>query len=416
MNKRTAPASILPDVPGQGAAIARRVKKRAPRRFAGYLSLDDFERAAARRLPRMIFEYVNGAVETGSGKRALKESFADLALVPRGLVDVSRRQQIKSLFGHEYQAPFGVAPLGGAAMVAYRADVVLAKAAAQVGVPMILSASSLIKLEDVIEANPRAWFQAYLAGDPERIAPMIDRVAAAGFETLVITADTPVPGNRENNVRSGFSMPLRITPRVMLDSALHPRWLLGTIARTFAKHGVPHFENMDARRGPPMLSQNFVRDMNNRDKLSWRHIRKIRDQWRGKLVVKGLLTVADVRMAAEIGVDGIIVSNHGGRQLDYALPPMLALPEIVAEAAGMAVMLDGGIRRGTDVLKALALGADFVFLGRPFLYSAALGGEAGVVHAATILAEEIDRDMALLGIRGLEEVAPDMVRSLQSRR
>lgn len=401
---------MAPDVPGRITAISKRTVAAPPGMLARYLSLDDFEWAARRRLPNMIYGYVSGAVETGSAKRASQEAFADLALVPRTLMDVSGRQQQKSLFGKNYASPFGIAPLGGAAMVSYRADMTFAKAAGRAGIPMILSASSLIKLEDVFQANPDAWFQAYLAGDPARIASMVDRVAAAGVQTLVVTADTPVPGNRENNIRSGFSMPLRITPRVVFDAALHPRWLLGTIARTFLKDGVPHFENMDAERGPPMMSQNFVRNMNNRDQLAWRHIKDIRQRWSGKLVVKGLLSAADARKAREIGADGIIVSNHGGRQLDYAMAPMAALPEIVADAGGMIVMLDGGIRRGTDVLKALALGADFVFLGRPFLYASAIGGEAGVVHAVRLLAEEIDRDMALLGLRDLSEASPEIIR------
>nr|WP_292840841.1 alpha-hydroxy acid oxidase [Mesorhizobium sp.] len=387
--------------------------KAPPRRFRSLLSLDDFEKVARRRLPRMIFGYVDGAVETGSAMRTAGEALTELSFVPRTLMDVSGREQSCTLFGRRYTAPFGIAPLGGAAMVAYRADSEMAAAAKAAGVPMILSASSLIRLEEIVRENPDAWFQAYLSGDQSRIDPMIDRVAAAGFGTLVVTADTPVPGNRENNTRSGFSMPLRVTPKVALDSLLHPRWLLGTVARTFIKHGVPHFENMDAVRGPPMMSQNFVRNLNNRDQLAWRHVEAIRARWKGRLVIKGILSTADARAARECGADGVIVSNHGGRQLDHAIAPMIVLPEILAAVPDLAVMLDGGIRRGTDVLKALALGAHFVFLGRPFLYAAAIGGKAGVGHAIGLLKDEIQRDMALLGLRGLEELTSDMIRSRQ---
>ncbi|MCJ8141401.1 alpha-hydroxy-acid oxidizing protein [Ancylobacter sp. A5.8] len=397
-------------------AAVRPAAPSVPRRFRNYLALDDFEKAARRMLPRMIYGYVSGAVETGSGVRQARQAYADLALVPRTLMDVAGRQQTRDLFGTSYASPFGIAPLGGAAMVAYRADIELASAARATQVPMILSASSLIKLEEVHRENPDAWFQAYLAGHQPRIDAMIDRVAAAGFGTLVVTADTPVPGNRENNTRSGFSMPLRITPKVALDSALHPRWLLGTVGRTFLRHGVPHFENMDAAQGPPMFSRDFVRNMNSRDQLAWRHVEAIRRRWKGKLVVKGLLAAADVAMAREVGADGVIVSNHGGRQLDYALAPIEALQDARAEARGMTLMVDGGIRRGTDVLKALALGADFVFLGRPFLYAASLGGSEGVQHAIRLLAEEIHRDMALMGLRTLAELTPDMVRSTHMRR
>ncbi len=373
------------------------------------LSLDDFEKLARRRLPNMIFGYVDGAVETRSGMHDNASSFAEYSLVPRQLVDVSGRDTSRALFGHRFDAPFGVAPLGGTALVAYDGDRVLARAARDANVPFILSASSLTRLEDIQRINPDAWFQTYIAGDPDRIRPMIDRVARAGFTTLVVTADTPVAGNRENNLRSGFSMPMRVTPRTMIDSALHPRWLLGTIVRTFATQGVPHFENMDAVRGPPMMSQKFVRNMNNRDRLTWQHVEAIRDHWKGRLVIKGLLSVDDVIRAREMGVDGVIVSNHGGRQLDYSVAPLRVLADIVAESGDMTIMIDGGIRRGTDVVKALALGAAFVFVGRPFLYSAAVGGARGVTHAFALLREEIHRDMALLGTNRLEELTAEIL-------
>lgn len=417
MPTEAASAPVAPDIPEKGAkpAVVSRPVSATPRRFRDYLALDDFDRYAKRSLPRMIYGYVDGAVETGSAMRGAREAFADLSLVPRTLMDVSGREQTRELLGKRYAAPFGIAPLGGAAMVAYRADLQFAKAARDANLPMIMSASSLIRLEEIQAANPDAWFQAYLAGDLSRIEPMIARVANAGFKTLVITADTPVPGNRENNIRSGFSMPLKITPRVAFDSAMSPRWLLSVVARTFKNHGMPHFENMDATQGPPMMSQDFVRNMNSRDQLAWTHLEAIRRLWPGKLVVKGLLSGSDTAKARECGADGVIVSNHGGRQLDYALAPMEALPEVMDEARGMTVILDGGIRRGTDVLKALALGAQFVLLGRPFLYAAYLGGAEGVTHCARLLSQEIDRDMALMGLRSLDELTPDMVRRRASR-
>lgn len=388
----------------------RRPVSTVPRHLRNYLALGDFETVARHRLPRMIFGFVDGAVETGAAMKEARAGFETLALVPRVLRNVSVRNQPKSLFGKSYSSPFGISPLGGAAMIAYRGDLALAEAAAGSNIPMILSASSLVKLEDVQRKNPDAWFQAYLAGDQSRIDPMVDRIAAAGYQTLVVTADTPVPGNREHNIRSGFGMPIKVTPRVALDSLLHPRWFLGTILRTFLTDGVPHFENMDAAQGPPMMSQRAVRNMNNRDQLAWTHIEAIRRRWKGRLVIKGILTAADAKIARDCGADGVIVSNHGGRQLDCALSPMAALPEIRASLPDIAVMLDGGIRRGTDVLKALAQGADFVFLGRPFLYAAALAGPAGVHHAIRLLKEEIDRDMALAGLRTLDEVTTDLIR------
>lgn len=389
-------------------------RQAASRRLQRCLSLDDFEPAARRRLPRMIYGYVSGAVETGAAFANAKAGYADYALVPRTLVDTSARRLDCTLFGRSYAAPFGVPPLGGASMVAYRGDLVLADAAGAMGVPMILSAASLIPLEEVRRNRPHTWMQTYLAGDPDRIDPMIDRVAAAGFETLVVTVDTPVPGNRENNVRNGFSTPIRITPRTAIDSALHPGWLLGVIARTFRNHGPPHFENMDAVRGAPLMSQNAMRNLSDRDGFAWTHLESIRQRWGGTLIVKGLLSAEDARRARDMGCDGIIVSSHGGRQLDHAVAPIRVLPEIVEAASGIPVMIDGGIRRGTDVLKALALGAKFVFVGRPFLYAACVGGSPAVQHAMQLLADELRRDMAMMGLNRLDELTTAAIRSHRS--
>jgi L-lactate dehydrogenase (cytochrome) len=394
----------------RAAAPAPTSAKAVPRRFRTLLALDDFERAARRHLPRMVYGFVSGASETGSALQQTRDGFGSIALLPRTMVDVSGRTTTTTLFGVEHSAPVGICPFGGAAMVAYRGDLALARAARNTRIPMILSASSLIALEEVHRENPDAWFQAYLAGDLARIRPMVKRVAAAGFRTLVVTADHPVPSNRENNVRNGFSMPMKITPRTVLDSALHPSWFLGTIARTVLKHGIPHFENMDATRGPPMFSQHAVRNINSRDQLAWDHVKAIREIWPGKLVIKGVLSVEDVLKAKDSGADGVIVSNHGGRQLDYAIAPITMLPEIVAAKTGLTIMIDGGVRRGTDVLKALAIGADFVFVGRPFLYAASIGGSAAVEHAINLLVEEIDRDMALIGARNRAEITPDLLR------
>jgi L-lactate dehydrogenase (cytochrome) len=375
-----------------------------------YLSLEDFAVAARRVLPRMLWGYVSGGVETDAGLRDNRRAFDDYGFVPRVLNDVSVRNQATTLFGKTYASPFGIPPFGSAALCAYQGDVVLARAAAAMNVPMILSAASLITLEDVRRANPNAWYQAYLAGDAARIEPLVDRVAAAGYDTFVVTADVPVSANRENNVRNGFSVPLVITPRVAFDAATHPRWLVGTWLRTLMQHGMPHFENMDASRGPPVLSKNLIRNIGARDQLAWTHVELIRRRWKGKLVVKGILSPHDAHIARESGVDGVMVSNHGGRQLDGAVSGLRVLPEIAAQAGGMTVMLDGGIRRGTDVLKALALGASFCFVGRPMLYAAVVAGEEGVRRAIGLLREEVDRDMALAGVRSIREITGELVR------
>ena len=387
-----------------------RVQSEVPRALKRYLALDDFEPTARRRIPKFLYGYISGGAETDTAVRDNRKSFEEYGFVPRVLNDVSGRDQTTTLFGKTYSSPFGIPPMGSSALCAYRGDILLARAAAATNVPMILSASSLITLEDVRRENQQAWYQAYLAGEPSRIEPLVDRVAAAGYDTFVVTADVPVPPNRENNIRNGFQVPLAITPRVAWDTLTHPHWLFGTWARTVMNHGMPHFENMDAQRGPPVMSKNLMRNIGHRDQLAWKHVELIRRRWKGKLVVKGLISPADARIARESGVDGVMISNHGGRQLDYTVSALRTLPEIAAESKGMTVMLDGGVRRGTDVIKALALGANFVWIGRPFLYAAIAGGEPGVQRAITLLQAEIDRDLALLGIRSIGEITPDLVR------
>ncbi|MFY1918735.1 alpha-hydroxy acid oxidase [Achromobacter xylosoxidans] len=368
------------------------------------LSLHDFEAAARRILPKPLYAYVSGAVEDGQSERGNRQAYDDYGFRPKVLVDVSRRSTRCTVLGREYAAPVGVAPMGIAALTSYRGDVMLARAAAEAGVPCIMSGSSLIRLETVMEAAPGTWFQAYLPGDGAQIAALIDRVAAAGVDTLVLTVDTPVAANRENNVRAGFSTPLRPSVGLAWQGVTHPRWLIGTFLRTLARHGMPHFENNYATRGAPILSGNVLRDFSDRGHLNWQHVAAIRKTWKGRMVLKGILRPDDARAARAHGMDAVIVSNHGGRQLDGSVSPLHALPAIVDAAGGMDVMLDSGVRRGTDALKAMALGARCVFVGRPFNYAATVAGQRGVAHAIALIVEEIRRNMGLLGIVDLREV------------
>jgi L-lactate dehydrogenase (cytochrome) len=382
----SSPATSQPAMPAQ----------KTPRVLRKILALEDFEGVARKRIPRPIFGYVSGGVETNASLRGNRAAFDDLAFVPKTLVDTTSRTQQTTLFGRSYDLPFGISPMGGTAMAAYQGDLVLARAAAKANIPMIMSGAALTPLERLRQEGPTAWFQAYLPGEDDTITRMVERVARAGYDTLVLTVDVQVAANRENNVRSGFYTPLRPSLRLAWDGLIRPRWLLGMLARTLILHGMPHFENMGPR--VPLISRSGERGRGRRDQLSWRHVELMRRLWKGRLVLKGILDKEDARIARDSGVDGVIVSNHGGRQLDGSVAPLRVLPGIVAQAGGMTVMMDSGIRRGTDVLKALALGARFVFLGRPFLYAAAVAGEPGVQHAIGLLREEIDRDMAMLGI------------------
>ena len=405
------------EVPPAAGAVAdmslpsaiRRPRGRLPRRLRSMLALEDFERLAGRHLPRFLLGFVEGGVEGNATRAANRAAFAALNFRPRVLVDTTRRSQDTTLFSRRYAAPFGIAPMGATALSAREGDLALARAAGGADIPFILSGASLVPLEAVIAVNPAAWFQAYVPGDRARIGALAERVGRAGFGTLVVTVDVAASANRENNVRNGFSLPLRPTPRLAFDALSHPGWLFGTALATFLKSGMPHFENMTATRGAPVLSPDAERSHGRRDALCWADIAWLRQRWPGKLLIKGVLAPEDARLARETGLDGVIVSNHGGRQLDFSIASLDALPAVKAEAGEMAVLLDSGIRRGTDVLKALALGADFVFLGRPFLYAVAIGGEAGARHAISLLSEEIDRDLALLGCSSLAELGPNLL-------
>jgi len=395
------------DVSGSGFyknTVVQAAPKSMPKSLEKVLCLNDFEQLAERMLPRPLFGFVAGAAEDNRSLKANFSAFEDFHFVPRVLVDVSHRSQKVEIFGKTYASPFGIAPVGISALLAYQGDLVLAQAASQACIPAIMSGTSLIPMEEVADRVPGTWFQAYLPGNSERIDPLIDRIAATGFETLVLTVDIPVWANRENNVRTGFSTPLRPSLRLAWDGAIRPRWLLGTLMRTLLNRGMPHFENSFATRGAPILSRDAIRDTTGRDHLNWGDIVRIRKKWKGPLVIKGILSAEDARLARNIGADAIIVSNHGGRQLDGAAPALRVLPHVLDATPTIPVMIDGGFRRGGDVLKAIALGATCVFAGRPFMYAAAVGGQAGVQRAIQLLSEEVDRNMAMLGVNQLDEL------------
>jgi len=379
-------------------------------------ALDDLEPAARRHLPRPVFAYVSGAAEDRVTLRENRVAFDELGFVPRNGIDVSKRHIEVELFGQRWAAPFGIAPMGISALSAYRGDLVQARAAAAARIPMILSGSSLIRMEEVAAASPGLWFQAYLPGERTRNEALIDRVERAGFETLVLTLDASIMPNRENYLRGGFSSPLRPGPRLAWDGLTRPRWLLGTALRTLLRHGMPHFENNHAERGPPIVSSNVVRDFGSRDHLSWADVADVRRRWRGRLVIKGIVSPLDARAARDVGADALIVSNHGGRQLDGTVSPLRMLPAVVDAVGTLPVLIDSGFRRGTHVLKALALGARLVFVGRPFNYAAAVAGQAGVTHAIALLAAEVHRDLGMLGLNSLAELGPHTLRRIAGAR
>lgn len=370
----------------------------------------DFQAIAKRRLPAALYAYINNGAGDENSLAWNRHSFDAYEFIPRMLVDVSKRNQHIELFGIPYDSPFGISPVGLGALYRFDGDVALAKAARAHNIPYVLSGASLTRLERVAEHAPGMWFQAYLPGDPEEVRRLLQRVAIAGIHHLVITVDLPVSVNPDRYSRFGFSSPLRPSIDLFMQGLTHPRWTLGTFVRALATFGMPHLENWRADRGNPILSSTAQKDVKNRDNFTWDHIKAARDIWAGKLIIKGIMSAEDARMAQLCGADGIIVSNHGGRQADSVAAPLSVLADIVSAVPDLVVMMDGGVRRGSDVLKALALGARCVFAGRPFNFALAAGGRAGVETAIELIREEISRDMAHLGICATEEMKAGRLR------
>ena len=368
-------------------------------------NLDDFERHAQRFLPPALFHYVAAASEDGLAYKRNRNAFRERAFFPKVLVDVAERTTKTSLFGTEYAAPFGIAPMGFSRLIASDGDVTLARAASREGIPFVLSGASLTPMEEVRAAGSSSWFQAYIPGDEDRIAALIDRVAAAGFRTLVVTADTPVNGAHERAARHGFIAPVRKGDlKLAWQGLTHPSWLWKVVLRNGLAGLRFRFENVDAVPGPPVFSSTLVRDMRRRDALTWKHLERVRKLWTGNLVVKGVMDPDDARTCEAAGADGIIVSNHGGRQADCAASSLEALERIAGRGLKIKLLYDGGIRRGSHVLTALKLGACFVLVGRPMLFAAATGGAEGVRHAIRLLANEVSVNQALLGIRHVDQI------------
>lgn len=375
-----------------------------------FLCLADLEAAARRRLPKAIFGFIEGAAEEYWTVNANRAALSARGLRSRVLRDVSRRNVATEIFGRPYAMPVGIAPMGSCCLSWKEGDLEMARAAAAASVPYILSAASSTPLEKIMEAAPHAWYQSYLPPDDAVVDPMLARLTAAGVETLVMTLDIQVMGNRENNVRNGFTTPLRPSVKLFVDGVLHPRWVFGVLGRTLLSAGLPHYENMTAQRGGNLLARSKGRDTQRpMAAMTWTDVARMRDKWNGKLVLKGVLHEDDAAQAYATGVDGLIVSNHGGRQLDGAPPTLAVLPSVVRAAGNIPVMVDGGFRRGTDVLKAVALGAKAVFVGRPMLYGLAVAGQAGVARALEIVRSELDRDLALLGCPDIAQVTEEFL-------
>jgi (S)-mandelate dehydrogenase len=378
--------------------------------IARALNVADLREIARRRIPRFVFEYVDGGAEDEVTLRGNRVAFERLRLLPQTLIDTAARHQRTQILAGAALSPMVIAPTGFNGMLFPQGDLVLARAAARFGIPFALSTVSTVRLEDVAkQAGGRLWMQLYVMKDRAIARDIMQRAAACGYEALVFTTDANVFGNREWDQR-GYRSPGRPTLRTVLDTLRHPRWF----ANVMVRNGMPRFRNLESFLPPGALTALGGSTVIPRlfdATLSWDDITWIRQQWRGKLLVKGILTAADAARAASLGCDGIVISNHGGRQLDSCVAAIDVLPEIAAAAGGrLAILLDGGVRRGTDIAKALALGAQAVMLGRATLYGLAAGGEAGVERALSILSTELDRVLGQLGCNAVTDLKPQHVR------
>ena len=369
-----------------------------------YLTIDDLRRKAQKRLPRIAFNYLEGGADDERNVHRNRSSFADILFEPKYLIDVATRTQKTELFGREYNAPIGVSPVGLANLLWPGTDSNLATLAKSVNMPYVLSAAGTTSIEDIAKIAPEhAWFQLYVSHDPEITFDLIKRAANAGLEVLVVTIDIPVASKRLRELRSGFTLPFRITPSLVMDVIRHPAWLAATV-----KSGAPEFANIS-----PYVPEGANRNVRaatmarqHSASVDEAFLARIREAWNGRLVVKGVLSPETAIAARNAGADGLIVSNHGGRVLSSAPATIEALPAI-RKAVGpvMTIMLDGGIREGSDIVKALCLGADFTFSGRSFVYGSGAGGADGAARAYDILVDEIDRTLAQIGCPDLRNLS-----------
>ena len=380
------------------------------RDLARALTIADLREIAIRRTPALAFEYVEGGAEDEATLRNNRAALAALQLIPQTLVDTSRRHQRTEILGKPAASPLVIAPTGMNGILRYAGDLQLAHAAARLGIPYTLSTVSTTLLEDVAaQAGGRLWMQLYVMKDRRVAEDIMQRACAAGYEALVFTTDANVFGSREWD-RRNYRSPGKPRWGAALDSLRHPAWLLDVML----KRGMPRFKNFEsflppggatAVGGSTIIPQLFE------PTITWKDLDWIRQHWPHKLLIKGILSVTDAEQAASLGVDGIVLTNHGGRQLDHCVAPIDMLPPIVDRVGQRtAVLIDGGFRRGTDVVKALALGAQAVLLGRATLYGLAAGGERGVDRALQIITTEIDRALGQLGVCSVAELGPHLVR------
>jgi isopentenyl diphosphate isomerase/L-lactate dehydrogenase-like FMN-dependent dehydrogenase len=374
------------------------------------LNIDDLRKAAHARLPRGIYDYLERGVEDELALDGNRAAFRRITLLPRALTGVHNLDTSHSVLGEEMPFPFVVAPTGGLSLFSYKGDVAAARAAAARNIPFIISTASTMDVEEIAAAGGHLWFQLYLWEDRALSHAAMDRAWGAGCSVCFATVDLPVHPNREYNERNGYGTPFRLGRRNAIDILLHPRWFAGVLGRYMLSGGIPQQANLPAHLKGRVTKSAPVGAAFRNDNLDWDEMARLRERWPGKFVIKGIMRADDAERALALGADGVVVSNHGGRALDAAPATIDALPGVVSAVGGrMAIFLDGGVTRGTDVVKAIALGADAVLAGRAMCYGVAAGGEAGAGRALDLLASEVTRTMGLTGCRSVAEITPDLL-------
>ena len=381
------------------------------RKLTRAITIDDLRRLARRRLPRAVYDFIEGGAGDELTVTRNRAAFERLLFEPRILVDVSKREQSTVVLGERVATPVILSPTGMAGLSWPKGEVAAARGAHDAGTIYTLSTHSSCSIEEVAAGAPGPlWFQLYVWQNRDLTRSFVERARAAGYRALLLTVDVQVISRRERDLRNGFTVPPRVTARNVVDTLRRAGWvrrvLMGQRRLTLA--------NLVGAPGAPRTDIVTLAGVANRQvdpSISWADLAWFRSLWSGPLLLKGVMTAADARRAAEHGIDGVVVSNHGGRQLDGTRATIEALPEIV-DAVGnrMEVLLDGGVRRGADVVRALALGARAVMVGRPYLYGLATGGQAGVRRALEILASEVDHVLALTGVPRVADLEPSLVR------
>ena len=375
------------------------------------VSYEDFRRLARRRLPRLLFDFVEGGADGEVTLRANETAFDRLQFVSRNLVDVSQRDVSATVLGRRIEVPFICGPAGLARLVHRGGELEVARAAAAAGTIFVVSTASSYSLEEIAAAagDGVLWFQLYLWGKGGVVEALVERAEAAGYEALVLTVDVPVVGKRERDLRNGMALPPRIGPAQALDAARRPRWLCHLLRGPSINFG-SLVDLVPGAAGAASIAEYTSRELSDQTK-TWSDLAWLRERWDGSLLVKGVMSAADARRSVDGGADGVIVSNHGGRQLDGLPAAVDVLGEVAAEVGGEAeVILDGGVRRGSDLVKARALGAAAAMGGRPWFFALACGGRTGVERLLEVLREDVDRTLALLGRTHFEQLDSEVLR------